>query len=198
MRRYEHDKPDRLRPGFDCTTCVTYLPQMNAPVLRCRWRGDPVTDPTSFGGWLLRCDPTTWDLAQFLDDGETRLESWSVTHRAHLISPGDPAVFWVSKTGARKAKLTPGIWGTGTIASEVYKNQAGDYWLDEDKARRTHWYVDVTGSLFVTPVSQATVEATAALADMEALRAPRVGNPVWLTVDEFAAIKALCASAARR
>src|SRR5689334_1134747 len=70
-------------------------------------------DRRTLGAWVLKCNPSVWDLRGLLDAGERRLTSWAVhpSYRTQLVRPGDRVLFWVSGPG--HDRLTRGIWGLG-------------------------------------------------------------------------------------
>ncbi|NUQ31625.1 MAG: EVE domain-containing protein, partial [Dermatophilaceae bacterium] len=71
------------------------------------------------GAWVLKCNPSLWDLRALLDTGERRLTSWAVhpSYRTRLVAPGDRVLFWVSGDG--RDGLHRGVWGLGPTVSEV-------------------------------------------------------------------------------
>ena len=55
---------------------------------------------SNFGAWLIKCDPTVWDLSSALKDGLPGIGGWSVAdnYRSESMEAGDHIVFWVSGT----------------------------------------------------------------------------------------------------
>lgn len=58
----------------------------------------PISDD-NFGAWVLKNDPTIWNIDQFRADGNTWINNWSIARNYRtelLMKPGDLVVFWVS------------------------------------------------------------------------------------------------------
>lgn len=144
------------------------------------------------GAWLLKANPTVWDLRGFLDAGERRLTSWAVRpgYRSELMTADDRVLFWVSGNG--RTGFARGIWGLGRVLAEA------EPWVEEDRgwwrepsARhgvRARVAVDIT--LLAEPVSDAELRA-AGISDLEVQRQPFAANPSWLSRDQLAACEDL-------
>ncbi len=155
-----------------------------------------ITD-SNFGAWVLKCNPATWDLGAFIDDGGRLIETWSVqdNYRSARMRIGDPVVFWV--TGADEATPTPGIWGVGVVAAPVEVEAEVDgvhdpgYWLDSDAQLRARFFATLDLPLLDQPIPRSTIKQLPALASAELLRQPQMSNPSWLTLDEWDALRGL-------
>lgn len=179
-----------------------------------------VTDE-KFGAWVLKCNPNVWDLKAFLagDGPEERvIDDWAVqdNYRSDRMSPEDPVVLWV--TGAPDADLIPGVWGVGRVKDWKYEvvsvedtgpddrspadvGEPGaddDLWLDESVALRAVFFIPVHLLLLDEPISRERVQETPDLADAEILRQPAMGNPSWLTKQQWGALQDLLGDAALR
>lgn len=74
----------------------------------------------NFGAWVLKCNPSIWDLGEYLEMGGTDIDGWSLgrSYRLELMRAGQPVVFWVS--GPLKGERTfRGIWGIGRLTSKA-------------------------------------------------------------------------------
>lgn len=149
-----------------------------------------ITDQ-NFGAWVLKCNPQTWDLAQWVADGNTLIDNWSVqdNYRSERMQPGDPAVLWVTGSGA--AGVAPGVWGTGHVVGAPWRvlGSGGDYWLDLDAADRVTLIVGLDIVVTELVVSRSVLRADPRLASCEIFRSPQMGNPSWLNKDEWSALQ---------
>ncbi|MFR9777792.1 protein NO VEIN domain-containing protein [Micromonospora sp. MS34] len=146
----------------------------------------------NLGAWLVKCNPDVWDLAGFLADGGETITSWSVvpTYRAELIRAGQKVLFWV--TGRDGGHLEPGLWGAGVALGPVYDDEGDDdsgYWLDEDQLQRTHHFAPMDVRLLPYPVPRSVLKSDRRLTDMEIFRQPQMGNPLFVTKEQLAAIE---------
>ncbi|GAA1625416.1 hypothetical protein [Actinoplanes couchii] len=124
---------------------------------------------------MLKANGVTSDIAAVAERREA-VRRWCVRdgYRARLMDAGQPVIFWVS--GDRR-RVAPGVWGLGELTGPA-RVMDGKLrvpmelrWLDE--GRRVHRDV-VRESL-----------------DLEVLRQPQGANPSFVTVAEFAALRAL-------
>jgi hypothetical protein len=136
---------------------------------------------SDLGAWLLKGNADHADLVgRFADD--PRIEQWCVQrgYRARLMQAGQPVVFWAS--GSR-GRLPYGIWGHGRLAGPATTGPDGQ------------WAVPL--ELSILPAAQwirrEQVRADPRLAEIEVLRQPQAGNPSYLTVTQFAAVRDLLA-----
>ena len=142
------------------------------------------------GAWILKARPDMWDIAGWLA-GDEPAGSWRLADgpRVDLLAPGQRCFLWV--TGPARARLTPGVWATGTITGEVFV-QAGDLddprWTDRQAQRQERPFVPVELERFTEPISRTELRADPRFALSEILRAPRVGNPVVVTPGELAVL----------
>ncbi|RKN15234.1 EVE domain-containing protein [Micromonospora musae] len=147
----------------------------------------------NLGAWLVKCNPEVWDLVSFLAAGEETITSWSVVpnYRADLVRPGQRVLFWV--TGKEGAYPEPGLWGSGVMVGPVYEATAdGDtgYWLDEDQQQRTRHFAPMDVEVMPSPVPRHVLKSDSRLSGMEVFRQPQMGNPLFVTKDELAALEA--------
>lgn len=151
----------------------------------------------ALGAWVIKCNPATWDLQAFLDDGNEWIEGWSVgeTYRNSLIEAGDLVVFWVS--GTRAKELVPGIWGVGRAVSGVHPELETEigYWRDLAAMRRVRSGLDVDIQLWNAPIAREELKNHPVLGAIEVLTMPLGSNPSYLTVEQWAALEFLLGDA---
>lgn len=159
----------------------------------------PTVTESNLGAWLLRCNPKIWDLAGFIDDGETAIGNWSVVdnYRSRMMSPGDRVVFWV--TGQEK-QFQRGIWGTGHVTGPTHDAipralDPGeiDYWLSEAARMGVENYADVDIALFETGITDLELKA-AGINDLEVQLQPQGSNPSWISTHQLARLEAVLPS----
>jgi predicted RNA-binding protein with PUA-like domain len=149
----------------------------------------PLVTRDNLGAWLVRCNPATWDLPQFIEDGHDRIGVWSVArnYRSRLMEPGDRLVLWVAGSSNLMVR---GIWGLGHVTRDAYDAVADDaddygYWLDQDHADRVDNVVDVDLPILVTPVSDAELRE-AGIDALEVQLQPQGSNPSWISKEQLA------------
>lgn len=153
---------------------------------------DTLVNSANLGAWLIKCNPQVWDLAEFIADGGETITDWSMVpnYRAELVQEGQRVLFWV--TGRDGAYPEPGLWGSGEVhGPATYRDNETDdayYWLDHDQQQRPHYSAPMNVQLFQSPVPRSTLKADPRLAGMEIFRQPQMGNPLFVTKDELAAI----------
>lgn len=156
---------------------------------------DRVVSDATLGAWVLKCDPSVWDIDEFMADGNTYVDAWSVenNYRSRLMANGQPAVLWVS--GSKARKVTPGIWGAGHIVgpSEWNAWMSDDnpdtgHWLDLRKMQKAEFSVPLNIELLPSPVSREQFKSDKILAGVEVIRQPQGSNPSFLTKREFASL----------
>jgi predicted RNA-binding protein with PUA-like domain len=146
-------------------------------------------DDTPVGAWLLKANPSVWDLNDVLA-GRMPADRWRLarSYRAGLLAPGQPVLLWVTRGDPG---VTPGVWGTGLVTGEVV-DDVGDpddhRWYDEAARRQVRPYVEVRLDLLEQPLSADDVRGHPALSAMELFRAPRMGSPVAVTPTEWDAV----------
>jgi len=149
-------------------------------------------DRSELGAWLLKCNPTAWDLRGFLDSGERRVTSWSVqpSYRSALMTPGDRVLFWVSGDG--RQGFARGVWGLGHIAAEAETWSEGDrgFWRAADGHHGIRARVEVDIALLEQPVSDLELRG-AGIDDLEVQRQPFAGNPSWVSTPQLRALEDL-------
>jgi hypothetical protein len=156
------------------------------------------------GAWLVRCNPDIWDIVQYVDDGNDWVDHWTVqdNYRSDLMRIGDPVVLWVAAGPRRRA--SPGIWGVGHVMSAARgslvddsttgQDEVGspgrdradlDYWLDPTVAARADYGVDVGIPILDDPLPSVAIASDSVLSALEVLRQPQMGNPSWLTGEQW-------------
>lgn len=147
---------------------------------------------SDLGAWLLKCNPTAWDLPGFWASGERRLTSWSVRpgYRSALMSPGDRLLWWVSGDG--RSGFARGIWGLGHVLSEVEPWSEGDrgFWRASDGHHQIRARVEIDVALIDEPVTDAELKA-AGINDLEVQRQPFAANPSWVSRGRLALLEEL-------
>jgi hypothetical protein len=146
-------------------------------------------DRDRLGAWLLKCNPTAWDLRGFLNSGERRLTSWSVRpgYRSALMAPGDRVLFWVSGDG--RQGFARGLWGHGWVAAEAEPWSEGDqgFWRTADGHHAIQARVELDVALLEEPVTDAELRA-AGVRDLEVQRQPFAANPSWVSRDQLGVV----------
>ena len=152
---------------------------------------DKTVTRENLGAWVLRCNPKTWDVAAFVDEGCRSITGWSVTsgYRSELMAPGDRALFWVM--GTDKA-YTRGIWGIGTVTgyAKPIEELTDGYWLDQNARRAADLGIDVSIPLYADPLTNEQL-VTAGIADLEVQRQRQGRNPSWVSKDQWALLEAV-------
>ncbi|WP_406164539.1 protein NO VEIN domain-containing protein [Streptomyces sp. NBC_00996] len=112
-------------------------------------------------------------------------------YRTDVMAPGQRVVLWVG--GPATATRTPGVWGIGHVTGPAYlrvdADNASDYWLDEERADRLEWAVDLDVDILSTPIAANELRAIPELAGMELFRAPQMSNPIYLSPEEVSAVE---------
>lgn len=144
-------------------------------------------DRSRLGAWLLKCNPTAWDLHGFRSSGNDRVTSWSVqpNYRSALMRAGDRVLFWVSGDG--RQGFARGIWGLGHVLAEAepWSETTRGHWRASDGHHGIRARVEVDIALLDEGVSDAELRA-AGVRDLEVQRQPFAANPSWLTSDQLA------------
>lgn len=141
------------------------------------------------GAWLLKCNPTAWNLKGFLDSGERRLTSWSVRpgYRTELMRPGDRVLFWVSGQG--REGFERGVWGAGHVVAppEPWVESEQCLWRSPAGHHGIRARVEIDVALLEQPVTDAALRSLG-VADLEVQRQPFAANPSWVRDDQLARI----------
>ena len=141
----------------------------------------------NLGAWLLKANPTLWDLTGFLRSGEQRLTSWAVRkgYRSALMRPGDRVLFWVSGDG--RTGLVRGIWGDGevTAPAEDWVDAEAGHWRDDRARQAVRARLSVDIRLLAEPLPVEDLRAHG-LVDLEVQRIPQGANPSWVSIDQLA------------
>jgi hypothetical protein len=130
------------------------------------------------GAWLIKGNADRTDLAERLRR-EPRVENWCVQpgYRARMMRAGQPVVLWVS--GSRRG-VPHGVGGIGRVTGAPAPRSEDARWsvpLDLVAWDPAAW-LD-RGDLRLDP----------RLADAEVFRQPQAGNPSFLTVEQFDALR---------
>jgi hypothetical protein len=147
----------------------------------------------NLGGWVLRCNPDVYDLPRQVQNGEDKVWDWLVAknYRTDVMAPGQRVVLWVG--GPATATHIPGVWGIGYVTGPAYlrvhADDVSDYWLDEERAHRLEWAVDLDVDILATPIAADELKAMPELAGMELFRAPQMSNPIYLSPEEMSALE---------
>lgn len=139
-----------------------------------------------FGAWALKCNPATWELKSFLDDGLGQLAGWVVHHgkRASAMKSGDPVVFWVSGNN----QFTPaGVWGVGTVLGPPHHGRPGEHWRDAPEGAQLIVDVDLVVDRLLVP--RPALHEDPVLGASELIALPQMSNPAMLTALEWAALQ---------
>jgi EVE domain len=149
-------------------------------------------DRNSLGAWLLKANPTLWDISGFLQSGENRIRSWAVQpgYRSRLMAPGDRVLFWISGDG--RSGLARGIWGDGEViaAAEDWVDAAPGFWRDDTARAAVRARVQVSITFLTEPVTAEELRARG-LTDLEVLRIPQGANPSWVSRSQLAVLDEL-------
>ncbi len=137
----------------------------------------PVEEST-LGAWLIKGNADTSPLSERFAAAPD-VTRWCVqrNYRSLLMRAGQPVVFWAS--GSRSKAVPYGVWGLGRLT--------GPAGPDDEGCWSAHF------ALRIRPASErltrAEFRADPRLAGAEVLRQPQAGNPSFLTVAEFEALK---------
>ena len=144
------------------------------------------------GAWVLKCNPSVWDLRALLDTGERRLTSWAVhpSYRTRLVAPGDRVLFWVSGDG--RDGLHRGLWGLGHTVSEVepWSETSQGFWRTRSDAGAVRVRVEVDVELLDEPVEDAELRLVG-IDDLEVQLQPFMANPSFVTREQLRAVEPL-------
>lgn len=137
------------------------------------------------GAWVLKCNPTVWDIEAYVASGAGPILDWSVgnTYRNQLMENGDPVILWVSGPSG-------GVQGvgdvTGPVAPQVLTEQG--VWR-EPVIGREFLFASVSIDVWSQPIARADVRADPALADAEVFRSPQGTNPSYLTPAQWTTLR---------
>jgi hypothetical protein len=142
-------------------------------------------DRKSVAAWLLKANPSIYDAEGALRD-LTSFGAWRLapSYRVGLIAVEDPVVLWL--TGRDR-----GIIAAGEVTGAPYESTGGtDYWVDDDEKAKVRPYLPVR----LEPIPKITEDeltTNPAFNEAEVLKIRQMGNPSYLTEDEFDVIKDL-------
>ena len=143
------------------------------------------------GAWILRLDPTVWDLARFIADGNREVSTWAVedNERSATMTHGQRVFLW---SGGDGTLVMPGVWGVGWVVGPCQSTSVADgYWRDPSGNTQRSLFADVSIQLLPQPVPTQRVVEDPRLAGIEVLRDPFGSNPSQLTPEESVALLAL-------
>ena len=135
---------------------------------------------SGLGAWLIKGNADSSPLADRFR-ADPHVERWCVqrNYRSELMRAGQAVVFWAS--GSRFRSVPYGVWGLGQVTGAPGTDPGGS------------WSVPL--SLDILPeaerLTREQFRAHPVLAGAEVLRQPQAGNPSFLTVEEFAALRDL-------
>ena len=144
--------------------------------------------------WVLRLDPTVWDLARFIADGYREVSAWAVedNERSAAMAPGQRVFLWAGGDGTL---IAPGLWGAGWVVGPCRSKSIADgYWVDPAGNSQHRLFADVSIPFLPHPVGLQEVADDPRLAAIEVIRDPSGGNPSRLTPEEAGAMLALVGS----
>ena len=149
-------------------------------------------DRDRLGAWILKCNPSVWDLRGLLDSGADRLTSWAVQpgYRTRLMAPGDRVLFWVSGDG--RDGLSRGVWGLGHILAEPeqWVESTQGFWRSRSAHHAVRERVEIDVRLLDNPVTDQHLRA-AGVDSLEVQRQPFMANPSFATRDELTTLLTL-------
>lgn len=143
------------------------------------------------GAWVLRLDPTVWDLARFVADGNRVVSAWAVedNERSAAMTSGQRVFLWAGGDGTL---IMPGVWGAGWVVGPCQSKSVADgYWVDPAGNSQQRLFADVSIEFLAYPVGVQQVADDPRLASIEVLRDPFGSNPSRLTPEEAVAMLAL-------
>lgn len=147
---------------------------------------------SDLGAWLLKCNPTSWDLPGFWAAGERRLTSWAVRpgYRSAMMRPTDRVLWWVSGDG--RTGFARGIWGLGQIVAEAepWVEDDSGFWQEPSARNRVRARVAVDIALLEEPVTDTELR-TSGIGDLEVQRQPFAANPSWLSREQLVRLEDL-------
>ena len=152
---------------------------------------EPTAASEGVGAWVLRLDPTVWDMARFIADGHRGVSAWAVEddEKAATMARGQRVFLWAGGDGTR---IMPGVWGAGWVVGPCHSKSVADgYWVDPAGNSQPRLFADVSIQFLPHPVGIDEIANDSRLAAIEVLRDPLGSNPSRLTTDESAALVAL-------
>jgi hypothetical protein len=147
--------------------------------------GTPTRD--LLGAWLLKANPTVWDVGRFLKSPDPCVRSWAVRpgSRAAMMQAGDRVLLWMSGDG--RTGFDRGIWGLGwvTAPAEPWVDEKRGFWVDQQAREAVRARVQTDIPLLAEPVT-ATELRSHGIDRLEVQRMPQGANPSWVSRDELA------------
>lgn len=153
----------------------------------------------TLGAWVFKCNPATWDIKQWIDEGNDWVDDWTImdNYRSKLLAAGQPAILWVSGP-TKGAKVLPGIWGIGHVAGSAEwsawiepEDVEKGFWLDKEKGQAANYWVPMDVDILPKPLDRKIIAQDPILRNAEVFRQPQGSNPTFLTKEEYAALRML-------
>jgi predicted RNA-binding protein with PUA-like domain len=128
--------------------------------------------------WLLQCNPTTWDVWRWWEEGTVVLDQWSIyNHRADL-RPGDRFAFWISGDAS-------GVYGIGTVTSHTHTiTEFDDYWIAPPSTAEVVG-IQFDRYLFDAPVTQRQLASHPDFASSEVMSLLGQSSAIKLTPEQW-------------
>lgn len=132
--------------------------------------------------WVLQCNPKTWDIWTWWENGAEELNGWAVAKHLRDLRTGDRFALWVSGQGA-------GAYLLGTLTSAPrMTTEFDEYWTEPpDQAHVVGVRCD--RYLFENPITKHALASDPIFAKALIMRMPGYGNPIPLTPDQWRVIE---------
>lgn len=140
------------------------------------------------GAWVVKANPGLWDVHAARAAKEP-LERWRLTesYRLDLVERGDRLLVWATRGSS--TTLPVGFLGEATVAGPLEIDVGGSHWKRSADREQVRPYVPLRRTRWLrTAVTIDECRAHPVLRTIEVLRAPRIGNPSWLTADQLRAL----------
>ena len=148
---------------------------------------------SDIGAWVLKANPTIWDVNSMIDDQQSPPENFRLheTYRVQLIEVGDPVWLWA--TASRTAPRRPARFVASgvVVGADAEGRGGGPYWVDDDEAKKFRPYLPVKLDWLPVPISADELRQSPTLAKFELLRATSMSNPSYLTPEQDAELMQL-------
>ena len=150
----------------------------------------PMVTRENLGAWVLKANPSTWDVSGWIHDRGGSLDTWPVArnYRSQLMTPGDDVLLWVS---GNDPTCPAGIRARGTVTGPCHDAQGeGPHWVDRAAMKRADYFAAVDVTLLDSLIPRHTLVQHRTLREVEVLRSPFSSNPSYLTVEQLADLEA--------
>ncbi|MEP9382469.1 EVE domain-containing protein [Nocardioides cheoyonin] len=144
------------------------------------------------GAWILKGNPKMYAV-QGLIGQPSFDDDWVVnpTYRTDLMEPGQRVYLYV---GGSQKDPVPGIYAVGKVTRRPFAAKADEHWVDESDRGRPSLKVGILLGEIALRCTRRELQAEPALAQMELLRNPIMGNPVVVRPEENAILARLAHS----